>query len=107
MAKRLLQELVWPAAAGNVAWALFTIAIQEPWSQNTVARVLVLIFLAIYLAVEWLRIALLRFEPSILYWIFDGVHILTIVVFAIATQLDKPWLLESLVRSISSQFWQI
>ena len=45
-------ELVWPAAAGNVAWAFLTVAIGENWcSADVLARLAVLLLLAVYLAV--------------------------------------------------------
>ena len=88
--KNLFQNLVWPAAAGNVAWALVTLAITEPWKEtNVLPRLVVLLLLAVYLTVGWLRIPT---EPRPGYWIADFIHILTIIVFAIATQLNKSWL---------------
>jgi len=52
----LFQDLIWPAAAGNVAWSFFTMAVGEKWLDPGVpARLLVIFLLAIYLGVDWMR----------------------------------------------------
>lgn len=91
--KKLFQDLIWPAAAGNVAWSFFTVAIGEDWSCRSVgARLIVLSLLALYLALDWLYIGSADGQRKRDYWIADGILVAAIVVFAIAAQLEKTWL---------------
>jgi hypothetical protein len=93
VAKRLFKDLIWPAAAGNVGWAFFTIALQDELKQtDTWAKLIVLALVAFYLGMDWLRIEYLPEDTPTQYWIFDGLLMVAIVVFAIATQLGKSWL---------------
>jgi hypothetical protein len=97
--KDLFQNLIWPAAAGNVAWAFFTVSLGEAYTNPNFARLAVLFLLAVYLASNWLRTRERSdFKPS--YWIADAGHVLSIVVFAIAVQLNdlygENWLICSL-----------
>lgn len=82
----LLPELAWPAAAGNVAWALFTVFTLERPGKHLASRLCILLVLSIYLSVDWIwtKTELWRLKPH--YWIADSVHILTIVLLALATQ---------------------
>jgi hypothetical protein len=90
--KALSQDLIWPAAAGNVAWAFFTVLLNERLTDaNVWARLAALFLLAIYLAGEWLRNRKLT-QVKAWYWIADAAHVTSIVVFAIATHLNKDWL---------------
>ena len=90
----LLQNLVWPAAAGNVAWALFTLLVRNSGSLDeggVLARALVLLLTFSYLTTSWRRLHYLD-EINPWYMFFDLVHISTIVAFAIAVESNKPWL---------------
>jgi len=93
----LFQDLIWPAAAGNVAWSFFTIAIGEDrLSPGVAARLSVIFLLAIYLAVDWLRTAETVTTLKPWFWIADAPLSASVVIFAIATQMNKPWLGNSL-----------
>lgn len=95
--KEIFQNLLWPAAAGNVAWSFFTLAIDKDWSSGDVAaRLFALFLLAIYLGVSW-TIFDDKKNHDPFYWIMDGAHLITVVTFSIATQLGKDWLSISLL----------
>jgi hypothetical protein len=89
----LFQNLIWPAAAGNVAWAFFTVAVQEKWAERGVrARLVVLCMLAVYLAANWMVTSSERYRLKPRHWVAEAFQSVTIVVFAIATQLRMAWL---------------
>jgi hypothetical protein len=89
----LFQDLIWPAAAGNVAWSFFTMAVGEKWLDPGVpARLLVIFLLAIYLGVDWMRTTDTVKTLKGWFWIADAPHSASVVVFAIATQMNKSWL---------------
>lgn len=47
----LLRELLWPAAAGNVLWALFYLLIKEGWKQPCGReKILAILLIGAYLA---------------------------------------------------------
>jgi hypothetical protein len=83
---RVFDDLFWPAAAGNVAWALFTLVLApggagEPW-----ARGAMLFFLGVYLVLSWLRSRDSGHTPLPLA--FDAMHLITVALLAIA--LSQP-----------------
>jgi hypothetical protein len=82
--EKLFKNLVWPAVAGNVAWAFFSVLITEPWSSGMLARLATLMFMARYLFYSWL----LPVPPQVgrLYYAMDGLFAIAVVSFAIATQ---------------------
>lgn len=96
--KNLFQNVIWPAVAGNVAWAFFYVAVQESRSKSVVARLFLLFLLAFYLGFDWLRTASELYRMKSWYWIGDAVLASMIVVAAIATQvpLKVEWLNVSL-----------
>lgn len=55
---KLLQGLIWPAVAGNVVWAFFTVAIGK-WNKLAncdslvIAQLVALVSLGVYLAADW------------------------------------------------------
>lgn len=90
--KALFQSVVWPAVAGNVAWAFFTIAI-EKWNKTGIAPVLaVLALAAVYLALDWIQTENVRNSLRSYYWIGDLFLAPAITVFAIGTQLQVQWI---------------
>jgi hypothetical protein len=73
----LFQDLIWPAAAGNVAWSFFSIAVGEEWFPPlTRARLTVLLLLAVYLAVDWMRTAETVSTLKRGFWIADAFTLL-------------------------------
>jgi peptidoglycan/LPS O-acetylase OafA/YrhL len=89
---KLFQNLIWPAVAGNVAWAFFSIAIGEKWKDIGVApRLLSLLLLAIYLCYDWTTTDVVKDRLKHNYWIGDAFHTVTIVVFAISAQSKDLW----------------
>ena len=93
-AKYLFHGLAWPAVAGNVAWAFFTLVIAPPaevpegeWA----ARTAVLLLMALYLGGDWVRTKNTPGGPA--YWFFDAVHLILICLFVIGiatTQSQVP-----------------
>jgi len=89
---KLFQNLVWPAVAGNVVWAFFSIAIAEHWAdKGVIPRLLSLLLLSIYLCYDWTTTDVEGDKLKENYWIGDAFHAITIVVFAIAAQSQNLW----------------
>ncbi len=89
----LLRSVVWPAAAGNVAWSFFTLAISEPWTPPVAARLITLVLLAGYLTLVWLRV---QDNVDGQHFVMDLFHAGTLIVAALATHEGKPWVSEAL-----------
>lgn len=90
---KLFQNLIWPAVAGNVAWAFFSIAITENWTDKGVLpRLLSLLLLAIYLCYDWTTTDVEGDNLKKNYWIGDAFHTSAIVIFAIAAQSKNLWI---------------
>lgn len=90
--KRLFHNVVWPAVAGNVAWAFFTVLVEAHWSDHIFwARLAALLAVGIYLAADWYNTdeVFSKINPS--YWVADAFLAPAIAVFAIATQARNPW----------------
>jgi hypothetical protein len=90
---KLFQALIWPAIAGSVGWALFTVLISEPWAGSEFwYRVALLVVLAIYLASDWIATEDELDSLKHWYWVGDAFHAITIAALAIAVQLNKAHL---------------
>lgn len=88
--KELFTELLWPAVAGNVLWSFFSIIVCTNWSGYDWARLLMLFFLLIYLILSWYRSK--NLEHGCGSRIFDAIHLVTIIVFAIAIYNERSWI---------------
>ena len=87
IAVRLMLDLVWPAAAGNVFWALATVGQTESWaSPVTQAKLVMLAMTAVYLAADWIRSSNHRRELRPYFWLFGAPLAFVIIGLAIATQ---------------------
>jgi hypothetical protein len=81
--KEYFDQLVWPAAAGNVAWSVFTIALDAAHRPTDfLARIALLLLLAVYLSVEWVRQG--ASGASDQYGWFSALHIVGLIVISIA-----------------------
>lgn len=90
--QKLFQNLIWPAVAGNVAWAFFSVIIMENWSdKGVIARLAALLLLAIYLCYDWLRNESEIDNLKKHYWVGDAFLALTIIIFAITVQSKSLW----------------
>lgn len=78
---KLFSGLIWPAIAGNVAWALFTVAILEGISFQTFPRLLSLTLVAGYLMLSWCRERVVENPGS--YYMLDTLFAASIITFAI------------------------
>lgn len=84
----LFQSVIWPAVAGNVAWAFFTVLIQE-WAQGGAyswPRLCLLGALAIYLCLDWMHTESIKAELRPWYWVGDVFLATAIAAVAIAAQ---------------------
>jgi len=84
--KDLLHNLIWPAVAGNVAWAFFTVLITEVLVAKVhigpmiFGRLTALLFLSIYLIIVYIR------SEAGTGHFFDILHAISIILCAIAFQ---------------------
>ena len=85
--QEFLNNIAWPAMAGNVAWSFFSVAIDPGCGGNTFPRLATLLVLAFYLSAEWYRTR--RVGVTSLGLCFDLFLVICIVWFAIATQANK------------------
>lgn len=85
-----LQNVAWPAVAGNVAWSFATLAIDQGINAGTSSRLAVLLVLAVYLSAEWYRSKKVPTATATAtgLWL-DLIFVICLVWFAIATQADK------------------
>ena len=98
-ASLLITQLIWPAAAGNVAWAAATVALQQHLAgPDAQARFALLILLAIYLAANWLRTEAIKYASPFSYLVSDFVRIVTVVILAITASSVDADLKGSLAR---------
>lgn len=83
--KKLLQNVVWPAVAGNVAWSFFSVLLTGAWSSGDFyARLVALLFGAIYLGADWLYFEWVgNVRSNYAIW-FEGASATLITLFAIA-----------------------
>lgn len=72
--------ILWPAAAGNVAWATITVAMRESRPDDFAARLILLGLLASYLSFEWWR------RPRTIHGtpatVFGALHLITMAILA-------------------------
>jgi hypothetical protein len=88
----LFQSVIWPAVAGNVAWALFTVAVLE-FDQNPRSfyfeRLVLLAIMAAYLFLDWSNTERIKGSLRPYYWVADAFLASAIAALAIATQAQK------------------
>lgn len=83
--KKVLYQLVWPAVAGNVAWAFFTLLYTEAGAQ-IYERLALLFLIALYLGMEWTYSVGRKSKNKPLSWIADAVLAVAIVWLAISAE---------------------
>lgn len=80
-------QLAWPAAAGNVAWSVLTLCLDNSRPSDWPGRLILLVALAIYLSVDWVR------RPSDLGnpWVAvaSSLHLAALAVLAIAAAVKQ------------------
>ena len=113
----LAQNIFWPAAAGNVFWALFSVTFDSDEHIAVVAPQAVLLFLAAtYLSINWLRQhrSSVTENASVLFWILDWVHLIFIVITVNAAHYAPEWLSCALAAQLTVTtfghvfgFWEI
>lgn len=91
-AHRSFEQLFWPAVAGNVAWSLYSVAIPSPGEIQTEigSRFCSLLLLAWYSWYGWLRFTTIPYRSPSYYWV-DGLHLITLAAFAVATASHNLW----------------
>jgi hypothetical protein len=88
-APSLLQSVVWPAVAGNVAWAALSVAVgQRSGAQYPFywERLCLLGVMAVYLILDWTRTESKKDRLPRFYWIADALLAASIALLAIAAQ---------------------
>ncbi len=80
---RLFEGVIWPAVAGNVAWAFFYVLVTEPLTGPVLVRLVMLVALAVYLMAAWMRQRNEGMRGS--YYALDTVFAISVVLLAIAT----------------------
>jgi len=88
--KQLFVNVFWPAAAGNVFWAMITLLITGANNDrlNWYARLGFLLFLSIYISCVWIDLRKNQNEGTYGKWIVEGLYIWTIVYVALCAQID-------------------
>ena len=90
--KRLFHNVVWPAVAGNVAWAFFTVLEEAKWCDQAFwIRLASLMAVGVYLAADWCNTDAVFSEINPKYWVADAFLAPALAVFAIATQAHNSW----------------
>ena len=104
----LLKELIWPAAAGNVAWTFFSVLLtilQPNTEEAPFARLIAILLLACYLGIVYLMpCEEAKDDSKQTRSIFDILHSLTIIFCAISFQLNFDAIFYNICLSI---FWGI
>lgn len=93
--KPLYVNVFWPAAAGNVFWSLLVFTITGPGNtpiMEWIARLFLLLFLAVYLSCVWVGIRSLDNVGTYKRWIVEGVYIWSIAFLALCVQLRPNWI---------------
>ena len=90
--QKLFQNVIWPAIAGSVAWAFFTVLVEADWLDYAFwARLLALFAVSVYLAVNWYKTELASGTINSSYWIADAFLAPLTALFAIATHAKSTW----------------
>ena len=83
-----MNNLAWPAVAGNVTWSFASLAIVHGINHDTAPRLAVLFVLAFYLAAEWYRSSNIlpkNGTASTTSLFLDFIFVICIIWFAIGT----------------------
>jgi hypothetical protein len=85
----LFQSVIWPAVAGNVAWAIFTVAVLE-FGENPRSfyfeRLALLVTVTAYLFLDWTNTEKIKSNLKRYYWVADAPLASAIAALAIAAQ---------------------
>jgi hypothetical protein len=89
---KLLHGLIWPAVAGSVVWAFFTVAVDRESAIGdgdylVIAQLVALFFFAAYLAADWRYTNQKEVNMRPYYWPFDALLAIAITVSTIALSL--------------------
>lgn len=98
--RTLFENLFWAGAAGNLLWsfcdifvALFSSVNPIRFEITVLLKLAVLAVFIVYLAFGWLQLKLEASNQGVVFWIFESLHVLTLVAAAAAA--DKhPDILE-------------
>ncbi len=93
---RFFHSVAWPAVAGNVVWAFFTVLIDANDARggdSHWAKLVALLVLGFYLCIDWIDRDELtahgQLRPT--YWLPDLFFAPSIALYAIATQSNSSW----------------
>jgi len=82
---KVFQSVVWPAVAGNVAWAAITLTVLGSTDEGLLARISLLACISVYLIIAWIRAEALKL-PSKHFGYGDASLSLSIAALSIAAQ---------------------
>lgn len=86
----LLKNVIWPAAAGNVAWALITAIVSEQPDEGYGWRLVLLSQFTLYLMLVCVREAPPREKRRLGYLPLDTVFAASLAFSAVATSVENP-----------------
>jgi hypothetical protein len=93
--RNIFENVLWPAAAGNVLWSVCSLFVDPVKPELGVCwRLIVLIVFSLYLAIGWLQLKTASGNLGIKLWFFEFLHISALAASAIAAQV-RPDLLKS------------
>lgn len=96
--ERLFQDLIWPAAAGNVVWSLAQLIVNPPAKDRYPSGVLLLLTGA-YLVIDWLRSDSAT-EKTWKYRLGDAILVTGVVVLALAVQYKNQLVLHLILSAV-------
>ena len=87
--KDLLQNLIWPAVAGNVSWSFFTVLVSEPIQfPDVCGRLTALFLLSVYLLITYIKSNKEGYEENM----FDIFYSIMIVLCAVSINAKSKYM---------------
>jgi hypothetical protein len=95
----ICQQLLWPAAAGNIAWSLLSLLMDPQIDLNgREPHIITLFLIGVYLCGNWLRRTSCS-DTGKMFLVLDLAHISSVCIFALAIYYNSP-LIEASVLPI-------
>lgn len=92
----ICQQLLWPAAAGNIAWSLLSLLMDPQIDLNgREPHIITLFLIGVYLCGNWLRRTSCS-DTGKMFLVLDLAHISSVCIFALAIYYNSPLMEPSL-----------